>query len=423
MQSSSATVALPFLESFGFKKHASAAEAETEAIPPKRMAFLGFGWGVTKETWYPKKTDIGEGYSLSEGLMPLERHKGDFTLIQNLSNQYSSEAHWGSTFWLTGANRYSKPGQSFHNSISVDQVAAEQFGTQTRFTSLQFASGPTGDGHGPGSSLAWSREGKPIAGLKSPLEAYRKLFAQENTPIEVQQRMLKEQRSVLDTVLEDAKSMSKGLNATDKDKVEEYFQSIRDIETRISKEEDWLHIPKAPPGEALTAPAPTDVGYDEIKVTYDLMVAAMQVDATRVLTYRQPVDSLIKSFGATISGHNMSHYDQGERKTVSQTRDQKQSELLAYLIDRLKATKEAEGSSLFDNVCLTYRSNISSVHHLTNCPTVVTGGAAGIKHGRHLVMKEKDTPLCNLWLSLLHGMGIEAESHGDSRGTISELFS
>jgi hypothetical protein len=154
---------------------------------------------------------------------------------------------------------------------------------------------------------------------------------------------------------------------------------------------------------------------------YDLMIAAMQVDATRVFTYRQPVESLLKSFGATITGHNMSHYTNGDRKSVSQTRDQKQSELLAYFIDRLKATRETDGSRLFDHVSVSYGSNINSIHYLTNCPTIITGGGAGIELGQHLVLGP-NTPLANLWLSLLRGVGMDVASHGDSSGVIKELF-
>ena len=154
---------------------------------------------------------------------------------------------------------------------------------------------------------------------------------------------------------------------------------------------------------------------------YDLMLAAMQVDASRVFTYRQPLDTLIQSLGATITAHNMSHYGDSARMEVSQARDTKQSELFAHFIDRLKATKEADGSSLYDHTTLTLGSNIHSIHYLTNCPTLVTGGGSGIQHGRHHVMEPK-TPLANLWLTQLKGSGIEVESHGDSDGPLQELI-
>jgi hypothetical protein len=116
----------------------------------------------------------------------------------------------------------------------------------------------------------------------------------------------------------------------------------------------------------------------------------------------------------------MSHYGPGDRMAASQKRDATQSELLAELIDKLKASREADGSRLFDHVALAYGSNIRSIHYLDNCPTLLTGGGAGLKLGQHLVLP-KDTPLANVWLTLLHGLGLEAERHGDSTGVVKEL--
>jgi len=420
LKSSSAVIALPFFESLGSSAFSAPAPIGT---PPKRMIFLGFGWGVTRETWYPDPEVVGRDYTLSAGLAPLARHQKDITVIQNLTNKYSNEGHWGSTFYLTGANRFAEPGQSFHNSISADQVAANVLGQDPRFTSLQFGCNNAEEsGHGPGLSMAWNAKGKPMAGLNTPLAAYHKLFSGDNTSLEERQAMLKQKRSVLDTVLESARSMNGKLSTTDTGKLDEYLQSIRDIEVRLAKEEQWLEVPKTLPRDPLKEPPGEIEGYEEVKLMYDIMIAAMEVDATRVMSYRQPVDSFIQSLGATISAHNMSHYVNDSRKAVSKMRDAKQAELLAYFIGRLKASEQADGSSLYDHTTLSYGSNIETVHDLRNCPTVITGGGAGVKHGRHLVMKDPKTPLCNLWLSLLRGSGIEAESHGDSTGVIEELF-
>ena len=228
---------------------------------------------------------------------------------------------------------------------------------------------------------------------------------------------------MLDTVLADAKSVNRKLNKTDNQKLDEYFESVREIEVRLAKEEKWLSVEKKLPADPVNEPGESLEGYEEIRVMYDLMVAAMQVDATRVFTYRMPVNSLIASLGATMTAHSMSHYSEGERRDVSQSRDTAHAKLLAEFIDKLKASKEPDGSSLFDNCSITLGTNLSSVHSLTNCPTLVTGGGAGIKHGRHLVMSDKKTPLCNLWLSLLQGSGIAADSFGDSTEVIRELFS
>lgn len=131
-------------------------------------------------------------------------------------------------------------------------------------------------------------------------------------------------------------------------------------------------------------------------VMAELMVAAMQVDASRVFTYRMLVDTLISSLGAGISAHTMSHYSHGERRDVSEMRDLHVAKFMSSFLDKLKASKEADGSSLYDNLSMTLGTNLFSVHTLRNCPTLVTGGGAGFAHGRSLVMSDPKTPLCNL---------------------------
>ncbi len=420
LQSSTALIALPALESLGFKRYASAAKAAT---PPKRIIFLGFGWGVTDETWYPDIKTPGPDYELPSGLKPLERHKKDFSIVQGLWNQYSSEGHAGSTWWLSGANRYAQAGQSMHNSITADQVAAAEFGIHTRFSSLELndVKGRSNSGHGEGLSLAWDVSGKPMAGLDGPLAAYHRLFSKDTTPIEEQKARLAERRSVLDTVLENAREMQRGLSKNDTSKLDEYFQSIRDIETQISKDEQWMGVPR--PETTMPQPGEGLSGKKEIEIMYDLMIAAMKTDSTRVLTYRQPVETLLTSIGIKVHPHDMSHYitTKGEKLAASEKRDQTQSALLAGLIDSLKETKEADGSSLFDHVALAYGSNIRTGHELNNCPTILTGGGAGIKLGENIVAP-KDTPLCNAWLSMLHGVGVKVERHGDSSGLLKEII-
>jgi len=421
LRSSTALIALPALASLGFRRYASAA---APAAPPKRLIFLGFGWGITEATWYPDIKQTGPDYTLPVGLQPLARHKADFTVVQGLWNKYSNEGHWGSTMWLTGANRYAQPGQSFHNSISADQVAAAQLGLETRFSSLQL-NGSEGDmglsGHGPGLSMAWDFSGKPIGGHKGPVEAYHRLFSKDTTPIEQQKAMLAQKRSVLDTVLENANDLKRNLGATDTAKLDEYFQGIRDIETRLSKDEQWIGVPQ--PKAPLPEPKPGLAGREEIELMYDIMIAALQTDSTRVLTYRQPVSTLLTSLDIKVHPHDMSHYHTtlGEKLDASQRRDLAQSELLAGFLDKLKAAREADGTRLFDHTALAYGSNIRTGHELSNCPTILSGGGAGIKLGQNLVAP-KDTPLCNAWLTLLHGLGINAERHGDSSGVIKELI-
>lgn len=424
LRGAGAAITLPFMQSLGFRKFASAATTPRNAAdtPPKRMVFLGIGFGVTADRWYPDRATVGENYTLPEILKPLTRHQKDITIIQNLMHRYSADGHSGSTFWLTGANRYEIPGQSFHNTVSVDQVAAEVLGETTRFTSIQLDTArPGGDGHGPGSSLAWNRFGKPVAGLPTPVAAFHRLFSDDKTPLSQRQAQLRKQRSVLDTVKENTKSVYRKIGKEDREKLTEYVQSVREIEVRLAKEESWLGIEKKKPANAVAEPGELE-GLEEIRMMYDIMVAAMQVDATRVFTYRMPANALIESLGATMSAHSMSHYSEGERRTVSQNRDTAHATLLAEFFDKLKASREPDGSTLFDHTAITFGTNLSSVHTLNNCPTLIAGGGAGFRQGRHLVMDDPRTPLCNLWLSILQGVGVDVNSHGDSTGVIPELF-
>jgi hypothetical protein len=412
-------LAIPAFESFGLRRRFVSAD-DNSGPRPKRVVFLGFGYGVTNETWFPDVKHTGTGYPLPEGLKPLERHKSDFTIIQGMSNQYNNEAHWGSTFWLTGANRYSQPGQSFHNSVSADQVAAAHLGTETRFASIQLGSEDVKtSGHGPGLSLAWDVHGKPISGLDNPVSTFHRMFSADSLPLEERQARLAQQRSVLDAVLSDARRVQRNLNRTDADKLNEFFQSIRDIEIRLGKEEQWLSIPK--PTAPLQDPQEGIAGRDEIRMMYQMIVAAFRTDSTRVISYRQPVGTLLKSLSIQFAPHDVSHYLPGDRTVASQTRDLAQAELLAGLIDQLKATLEPDGSSLFDHTILVYGSNIRSIHYLDNCPTLIAGRGAGLKLGEHIVLKEKNTPLCNLWLTLLNGIGAPVKSHGDSTGVLSDV--
>ncbi|MDF1813099.1 MAG: DUF1552 domain-containing protein [Verrucomicrobiales bacterium] len=422
LKSSTACIALPFLESLGFRRFASA--NPTPVTPPKRLAFLGFGWGVTDESWCPDINTPGADYVLPEGLKPLQKHKSDFSVVQGMWNQFSVEGHAGSTWWLSGANKFGQPGQSMHNSISADQVAAEQLGMHTRFASLQLNCSKSAEasGHGPGLSMAWDRNGKPVAGLNDPVQVYHQLFSKDDVPLEEQQSRLAEKRSVLDTVMENAQSLRRGLGQDDTEKLEEYFQSIRDIETRLSKEEQWIGV--ARPEAPVIEPRKGITGKEEVRLMYDLLIAAFQTDSTRVITYRQPGGhGFLESLGAKVHPHDMSHYHstRGEKLAASQKRDLTNSTLLAGLLDRLKATKEADGSSLFDNIALAYGSNIRTGHELTNCPTLITGGGAGIKLGENIVVS-KDTPLCNSWLTMLHGVGVKVERHGDSTGILKQIL-
>jgi hypothetical protein len=411
LKAAGTSMALPYLASL---------HGAEPAGPKQRMVFLSFGWGVTKETWFPKATDVGADYTLPEGLKPLAAHKRDFSLVLDTNHQYTRDGHWGSTFFLTGANRYAIPGKNFSNTVSVDQIAAQAWGDDNRFASLQLdCKKANNSGHGPGLSLSWNHSGKPMAGLQDPFVTYNRLFGNESMSIDDRRELISRRGSSLDAVLLNAKSVRRKLSHDDSEKLDEYMESVRDIEIQLAKEKSWLGKPK--PKAPLDQPQKGLQGYDEIKLMYDLIVAALQTDSTRVITYRQPVDTLLKSLDVTITGHNMSHYAQGSRFDVSKLRDQKQSELLAYFFDKLKKSKDSDGLSLFDSTTVSYGSNIQTSHTLNSCPLIVAGNGSKLKLGQHLRMP-KDTPLCNVWRSLLHANGLHHPSFGDSNGLVEGLL-
>ena len=416
LRGTGALIALPALESIGFRRFASAAE-NAPAAPSKRCVFLSIGFGVTKETWFPEQNRIGSDYELSEGLSPLARHQSDITVVQGCCEPVHQRSSLGQHLLAHG-------GQSLFR-------ARPEHGQQHLRRSGRRAT--SGAGHSLLLDPAQRRQSggtrsRPVPGMGSarqtgrrpddPVQVFHKLFSPDDMPLEQRQAAIAENRSVLDAVLTQARRVQRGLTRTDTDKLDEYFQGIRDIETRLKKEEAWLEVPKAK--APLDEPEPGLKGKAEIEIMQDLIVAALQTDSTRALSYRMPGQSLLQSLDLKPSSHNVSHYSPGERMEASKVRDKAHSELLARLIDKLKATKEADGSSLFDHTAVAFGSNISSIHYLTNCPTVLTGGGANLKLGQHLVLP-KDTPLCNVWLTMLQGLGINAERHGDSTGVVKEL--
>lgn len=409
-------LSLPLLESF-LPKSAFGAPA---AKPPRRLIFLSYAWGVSRDDWFPKET--GADYTMSKCLEPLARHREDFSILSNLTNKRATNGHWGCTTWLTSADVNGTPGKAFQNTVSVDQVAARQMGIETRFASLEL-SGAKGDGYGPGLSLSWSANGSPVAGESSPVALYDRLFGASDVPLHERRYRLQKDQSVLDAVMTDARSMHRRLSKVDRERVAEYFQSVRDIEVRIRKAEDWLDRPRptAPferPGSRLTTT-------EEIQVMYALMVAAIQTDSTRVLSYRQPVEGLFSDLGFRTNGHSTTHCTTtSDTYQASIARDRKQIELLAELIDRLKKLRDPDGSTVFDNTLITYGSGIRHNHHLTDTPTLVAGhGGGGLNQGHHYVYESNQTPLANLWYSILQHVGVESDRFADSDATLKGLFS
>lgn len=412
-------LALPFLETFASAKSVAAA-------PAKRMIFLGGGFGFTRDTFYPKKAGRFSDIGMTEGLSPLARHQNDFTMVSNLTNLGASDPHGGSTSYLTGANVAGTPGKRFHNSISCDQVVARQIGRDTRFPALVLsakeADGGQNSGHGKGLSLSWDDTGNPIPGITRPLDLYHQLFAHPGDSREELDARLKKKQSILDLVRIDGGGMKRQLSKGDQEKLDEYFTGVRQVEKGLERQAKWADIPK--PAAPFDEPSEGLTGEEAIHLMYDMIIIALQTGMTRVVTYRQPVCSLLAGMGMTLKAHSLSHYGFSQpRILASRERDKKCSGLFAHFLDRLKEAKDSDGSRLFDQCIVSYGTNLRSGHELENVPALLSGGGApDIKHGRHVVLPKENTPLANYWLTLMQQAGINTDSFSHSTGTLPELL-
>lgn len=412
-------LAVPFLETF-------AAPKSVGKTAPKRMVFLGGGFGFTKDTFYPSEAGRFSEIGMTEGMAPLSRHSDDITMVANLTNLGATNPHGGSVSYLTGANVAGTAGKRFHNSISCDQVIAKHIGNDTRFASLVLSAkepdGGQNSGHGKGLSLSWDDSGSPLPGINRPIDLFHTLFASSKDSPEVLEAQLKREKSILDLVRIDGSSMKRDLSKNDREKLDEYFTGLRQVEKGLERQAKWADIPK--PQAPFDMPDEGLSGEEAIHMMYDMIIIALQTDATRVVSYRQPVCSLLAGMGIAIKAHSLSHYGFSQpRIDASRERDKKCAGLLAHFIDRLKEVKDVDGQSLFDNCIVSYGSNLRSGHELKNLPAIVSGGGAkGIKRGEHIILPEKNTPLANYWLTLMQQADVDIQTFSHSTGNIPELL-
>jgi len=415
----SSLLTVPFLQSL------ASANVEQNQVP-KRVIFLGGGFGFTKDTFYPKKAGRFSDLGMTSGMAPLKRHQDDITMVSNLTNLGATDPHGGSVSYLTGANVAGTPGKRFHNSISCDQVVAQHIGQTTRFASLTLSAqepdGGQNSGHGAGLSLSWDESGNPIPGITRPIDLFHTLFASKRDSKKALEERLKKKKSILDLVRINGRNMRQSLSNSDREKLAEYFSGVRQVEKGLERQAKWADTPK--PQAPFEAPDQGLTGEQAIHLMYDMIIIALQTDATRVVTYRQPVCSLLSGMGFSLKAHSLSHYGFSQpRILASQQRDQACSKLFAHFLDRLKQAKDMDGSRLFDNCIVSYGTNLRSGHELKNLPAILSGGGAkNIKHGRHLILPEKNTPLANYWLTLMKQADVPVEQFSHSDGVVSELL-
>ena len=399
------TLALPLLESMVPLR----AQAATQ--PPRRMICINTTLGLHTPNLFPGKA--GRDYELTPYLEPLREFRSDFTVFSGLSHPEVDGGHPAELCYLTAAPH--PRADNFKNTISLDQYAIEQLVPDTRFGSLTLASSSS-------RGLSFTRSGVPIPADERPSRIFRNMFV-DGTANEVnaQVQRLKQGQSIMDTVMAEAKDFQRGLGKPDREKLDEYFTSVREVELRMIKAQDWARRPKP----KITAKPPTDIASSvevpaRVRLMIDLMHLALQTDSTRFITFAlNGLNAVPVITGVTQDWHNLSHHGQDPTKLAElKVLEIQQMKLFGELLSKLKGTQE-QGGNLLDRTIVMFGSNLgnASSHDNKNLPILVAGG--GFKHGQHLAFDpKKNPPLSNLYVQFLRRLGADVNTFGSSTGTI-----
>ena len=404
---------------------------------PLRTMFFMVPNGANMAAWTPASQ--GPGYGLSPILEPLAKHRETISVFSGLTldgaraheDGAGDHARSGASF-LTGAHPKKTDGADIKNSVSVDQVAAQVIGSKTRFASLELGlegsaqAGNCDSGYSCAysSNLAWRNENSPLAKENDPSAVFDRLFGNGDNVSEGKNRAarIERRKSVLDFVLDDAKSLQKKLGTADQRKLDEYLYAVREVENRMVNS-DKLRV-----GEdgIPNFPRPSGVPRDwseHCKLMLDMVAIAIRSDSTRVLTFMFANEGNNRGYpqiGAPEGHHDLSHHGKSEEK---QAKVQKinlfHMQHFAYLLDHFADIEEGDGK-LLDNCMILYGSGISDGdrHNHDDLPIIMAGKAGGkIKKASHWQFP-KDTPLCNLYLWMLNQVGVKADSFGDSNGEL-----
>ncbi len=379
---------------------------------PQRLVTVCASLGIYGPDFFPNET--GRGYTPSPYLEVLKEHREDFTVFSGLSHpeQAGANGHTSEMTWLTSARHPGLGG--FRNTISLDQLVAEKIGFETRHPSLVWGTGST--------SQSYTRGGVMIPAESRPSQIFAKLFLNGSADeMRRQVQKLREGRSIMDAVRDEARRFGARVGAADRDKLDEYFTSVREMEERLVKAEQWVKQPKPQvpggPPQDITNNADS-IG--RMRLLFDLVPLALQTDSTRLITILiQGNNSVPPVGGVSIDHHNLSHHGQDPEKIKQlELIERAEFQALNGLMTGLKAKKEGAGS-LLDSTMVLFGSNLgnANAHDTRNLPMLFAGG--GFKHGQHVTADAKNnTPLCNLFVTMLQKMGVETDSFGSSTGRL-----
>lgn len=387
------------------------------ANAPRRLVCIGLDFGLRPESFFP----VGQGpeLALTPLLKPLQRWQKKMTVFSQLEHPGVQGGHYGVHAFLSGVRREQAAGFA-DGCVTLDQLAEEHCGGLTRFPSLCL-------GVGGGDAISWTRSGFAVPKLEDPGAAFDLLFKpQPLSGSDARRAELSENESVLSLIAQDARRVAPHLDRWDREKMDEFMGAMRDFERANASNVAWLDKPM--PVTAGKKPAWNSEGcLDRVRANFDLAALALQADATRIITLNiggsLPVTNIP---GINRGYHDLSHSGQDPEKL--RQLHVIESALMAELdhfLERLDTMKDIGGGSLLDNTTVVFGSGMgnASSHANTNLPVILAGG--GFKHGRHLFFLKQgrqQTPLCNLFVTLLQQMGVERDQFGSSSGNLNELL-
>ena len=407
-------VALPFLESLNVARPLQASTGPSVQTP-MRMVCIGLNYGLYPGDFFPRKT--GRDYVLPTLLQPLSGLRDRFTVFSQLDHPGIKGGHEAVHAYLSGIMS-NKAKAMPEGNITVDQKAAEFVGSQTRYPSI-----PVGIG---GGSMSWTRNSVEIPPISKLQDLFDALFLE--TPESKKRRLassFKLNSSILDVVRDDAAALKKRISQSDTEKLDEYFTSIRQVEHRLAQSTAWLFEPKPKTKYHLPRPIPTDF-YHEVPLFYDLMRLALETDSTRVLSCAingWGGDSGLP--GVTQGYHFLTHHGQDETRlkqlSIIETFHTRQ---FARFLDDLKRSQASSSESLLEKTIVLFGSGMgnASSHSNRDLPLLLAGG--GFRHGEHRAFTKsgnRQTPACNVFVSMLQRFGLEIDQFGTSTGTLEGL--
>ena len=430
LRNTGVTLSLPLLDAM---VPSLTALDKTPAKPVRRLGFVYVPMGSDITRWTPpgESGKLGELSTTLSSLTPVSDHLTVLTNME-LKNSYPGTHATSNAGFLSAAKAKWTESTDYHLGTTVDQIAAKQIGQQTRLPSLEMAMdlmsmvGQCDNGFACvyQNNLSWSSPTTPLPAEAHPRLVFERLFGEGGTS-EERREALRRKASLLDWVMDDTARLQAELGSEDRARVDQYLDSIREVERRIQKAEAETETSELPD---LDRPAGVPVAYsDHAKLMFDLQVLAMQADITRVITFQLARETSTRTYpevGVPEPHHPLTHHGNNPEKIAKVAKiNAFHVSLFAGFLEKLKSTPDGSGS-LLDHTLYLYGSGMGNpnVHDHTNLPILVAGGAAGSMQGGRHIKYDEPTPLANLHLTLLEKVGIHLDSFGDSRGTIDELL-